>query len=228
MCHFFSVGCTHDNDCPSEESCHNFVCIDPCKRNNLCSKTAKCTAKNHHPICKCPSGTEGDPMVLCSPVGCTSNDQCTPSEACINGACSSPCSSQARCGPNTKCEVENHSPVCKCVTGTSGDPVTGCTAIANLTGCVTDKDCPEGFGCIYEGTPIRYHSKVSAVYIRFDDPKSGTICRDLCLEREPCGQNAICTVLETLPRRTMSCSCPPGYHGDAKIKCRKSKDPTYI
>ena len=162
-------------------------------------------------------------MVLCSPVGCTANDQCTSFEACINRACINPCNDNSICGSNAKCEAHDHTPICNCPRGMTGDPFKLCEKISNLTGCVFDKDCPNGFGCIFEGSPVRYHSKVSAVYIRFDDPSSGTICRDLCYEREPCGDNSICTVLETMPKRTMSCSCPPGYHGDAKIECRKSK-----
>lgn len=197
--------------------------MDPCAKNNLCASTAKCYTKNNKATCRCPPGTEGDPMLLCSPVGCTSNEQCSEKEACINRGCVNPCSDASLCGTNAKCEVEKHNPICSCPRGMTGDPFQSCEKIANLTGCGTDRDCPVGYACIYEGTPVKYHSKVSAVYIRFDDKSSGTICRDLCYEREPCADNAICTVLETEPRRTVSCACPPGYHGDAKIECRKSK-----
>ena len=219
----YEIGCTHDDDCPESESCINFVCANPCKRNNFCADTAECYTRQHQATCRCPSGTEGDPMEFCSPVGCTSNNQCASFEACLNRACIDPCAGSDVCGVGAKCEVRDHEIACKCPRGTSGNPREFCEKVSNLTGCATDKDCPEGFGCIYEGSPIRYHSEVSAVYIRFDDASSGTICRDLCYEREPCGENAICTVLETEPRRTMSCSCPPGYHGDAKIECRKSE-----
>ncbi|KAF2352424.1 EGF-like domain, partial [Trinorchestia longiramus] len=217
----YKVDCNRNEDCPEQESCENFVCVDPCQRNNLCPATAMCYTKSNKATCKCPPGTEGDPMVRCSPVGCTSSQECSESEACIKRACVNPCSDASLCGTRAQCEVENHNPICKCPRGMTGDPFIRCDKITNITGCANDIDCPVGFACIYEGSPVKYHSKVSSVYIRFDDKSSGTVCRDLCFEREPCADNAICTVLETEPRRTVSCACPPGYHGDAKIECRK-------
>lgn len=40
----------------------------------------------------------------------------------------------------------------------------------------------------------------------------------------PCGQNAECSVQNTLPQRTMICSCLPGYVGDADIACNLRKN----
>jgi len=45
-------------------------------------------------------------------------------------------------------------------------------------------------------------------------------CRNPCYEIKPCGPNAECTVVDTLPHRTMSCQCIPGYVGDADIQCK--------
>lgn len=45
-------------------------------------------------------------------------------------------------------------------------------------------------------------------------------CRNPCYEIKPCGPNAECTVVDTLPHRTMSCQCVPGYVGDADIQCK--------
>lgn len=45
-------------------------------------------------------------------------------------------------------------------------------------------------------------------------------CRNPCYETKPCGPNAECTVVDTLPHRTMSCQCIPGYVGDADIQCK--------
>lgn len=45
-------------------------------------------------------------------------------------------------------------------------------------------------------------------------------CRNPCNEIKPCGANAECTVVDTLPHRTMSCQCIPGYVGDADVQCK--------
>lgn len=45
-------------------------------------------------------------------------------------------------------------------------------------------------------------------------------CKNPCYEIKPCGPNAECVVVDTLPHRTMSCQCIPGYVGDADIQCK--------
>lgn len=49
------------------------------------------------------------------------------------------------------------------------------------------------------------------------------VCRNPCVETKPCGANAECSVVDTLPLRTMTCLCLPGYLGDADISCRKGE-----
>lgn len=46
-------------------------------------------------------------------------------------------------------------------------------------------------------------------------------CRNPCYETKPCGANAECTVVDSLPLRTMSCMCLPGYVGDADVECKR-------
>lgn len=48
-------------------------------------------------------------------------------------------------------------------------------------------------------------------------------CKNPCGVTKPCGPNAICSVVDTLPLRKMICQCEPGYVGDADIGCRKGK-----
>ena len=68
--------------------------------------------------------------------------------------------------------------------------------------CRVDADCPSRLACLSE------------------------VCRDPCAVLSPCGQNADCTVQNTLPQRTMVCMCRPGYVGDADVACnlRKNND----
>ena len=46
-------------------------------------------------------------------------------------------------------------------------------------------------------------------------------CVDPCVKLQPCAQNAECTVHNTLPKRTMSCKCSPGYTGRGDEFCEK-------
>jgi len=62
-------------------------------------------------------------------------------------------------------------------------------------GCLTDADCPSKEGC-YSGD-----------------------CKNPCLEDRPCVTNAICTVYDDLPKRTMTCVCAPGYTGKGDVRC---------
>ena len=65
--------------------------------------------------------------------------------------------------------------------------------------CTVDADCPSRLACLNE------------------------VCRNPCTTLTPCGQNAECTVQNTLPQRTMVCMCIPGYVGDADIACNLRK-----
>lgn len=49
-------------------------------------------------------------------------------------------------------------------------------------------------------------------------------CRNPCIETKPCGANAECSVVDTLPLRTMTCLCLPGYLGDADVECKRGKE----
>ena len=63
--------------------------------------------------------------------------------------------------------------------------------------CTTDKDCPSRESCFNEK------------------------CKDPCQAIAPCAPNAECTVHNTLPLRTMSCSCLPGFTGKGDEHCDK-------
>jgi hypothetical protein len=66
-------------------------------------------------------------------------------------------------------------------------------------GCKEDYECPSQTACI-----------------------AGE-CVNPCNATAPCGTNANCRVLDTLPVRTMICECLPGYQGNAAVHCKKSK-----
>lgn len=62
-------------------------------------------------------------------------------------------------------------------------------------GCESDSECPSQLACI------------------------NAQCKNPCEEGRPCGINAECRVLDTLPVRTMLCECLPGYRGNAAVQC---------
>ena len=70
--------------------------------------------------------------------------------------------------------------------------------------CRIDGDCPSRLACLNE------------------------VCRNPCTSFSPCGQNAECSVQNTLPQRTMVCMCLPGYVGDADVACNLRKIINYI
>lgn len=58
--------CVIHQDCPSHMACVNNKCRDPCIGS--CGVNALCTTQNHHPLCSCMNGFEGDPFSECSPI----------------------------------------------------------------------------------------------------------------------------------------------------------------
>jgi len=48
-------------------------------------------------------------------------------------------------------------------------------------------------------------------------------CVNPCTVIKPCGINAQCLVIDSLPLRTMTCQCLPGYFGNPNVECRSGK-----
>ena len=65
-------------------------------------------------------------------------------------------------------------------------------------GCQSDGECPSKEACL-EGE-----------------------CMNPCLEATPCApENSACTVYDSLPRRTLTCTCKEGFTGKADEECKK-------
>ena len=69
------------------------------------------------------------------------------------------------------------------------------TVPVKVAECITDKDCPSRQSCLQEK------------------------CKDPCQEISPCAPNSKCTVHNSLPLRTMSCTCLPGFTGRGDERC---------
>lgn len=103
-----------------------FVIVPPEVRNpcapNPCGPNSLCREVNNQAVCSCLPEFIGSPPG-CRPE-CTVSSECLLNQACVNQKCKDPCPNT--CGLNAACQVINHSPVCSCTSGYTGDPFTRC------------------------------------------------------------------------------------------------------
>ncbi|CAL4065694.1 unnamed protein product, partial [Meganyctiphanes norvegica] len=59
-----SIACANNDDCTLDNSCINNLCYDVCSLG-ICGEDADCKIHEHRPICNCPPGTTGDPLIGC-------------------------------------------------------------------------------------------------------------------------------------------------------------------
>ena len=97
---------------------------EPCNPS-VCGPNSECRNNNGQAVCTCRTNYIGSPPG-CRPE-CVASSECPAQLACENQKCVNPC--PAPCGLGTKCIVVNHSPICSCMPGYSGDPFTRCTPI---------------------------------------------------------------------------------------------------
>ena len=95
--------------------------VDPCIPSP-CGPNSLCRIVNGQAVCTCKPEYTGPPP-YCRPE-CTLSAECPINRACINQKCENPCPSP--CGRNTICVVINHSPICTCQNGYTGDPLIKC------------------------------------------------------------------------------------------------------
>ena len=60
------------------------------------------------------------------PIGCSSDFECSPTQACRNRNCVNPCTNDKPCSSTAICTVKNHRSTCKCLPGFDGDPYKTC------------------------------------------------------------------------------------------------------
>ena len=152
-------------------------------------------------MCRCPPGTRGDPTQECLGLACSSASDCPSSLLCSDQQCVDPCVAQP-CGVAAECSVSEGQRRCECPKGYEGRPEVACRPVSQA--CIWDPDCGRGLVC------------------------KGARCVDPCGEGAQCGVNAVCSVSESHPIKSLTCSCPPGFTGDPKIQCRKSMIPIHI
>lgn len=87
-----------------------------------CGANSQCREINNIAVCSCLATYIGTPP-NCRPE-CVSSSECPSNQVCDNQKCVNPCPSS--CGINSDCRVINHSPLCSCIPGHTGDPFTRC------------------------------------------------------------------------------------------------------
>lgn len=199
-CYLLSVGCQSDDECGSEEQCYNGQCISPCIINNPCAINAECFGVSHRSACRCPPSTRGNPYEHCEYIECNINDDCPNSRACVEHRCIDPCSPTADppCAQNALCLPQNHAATCICPSHLSyGNPLTYCEPppLLEKPECELDVDCPSKLACIKNR------------------------CVNPCLELSPCPKTSSCSVVDTVPVRTMICTCPVGWVPNNQGEC---------
>lgn len=103
----------------------NDVYENPCIPSP-CGPYSQCRLANPDtPVCSCLLEYVGSPP-NCHPE-CTISSECPLDKACINSKCKDPC--PGTCGQNAECHVNNHSPICSCQSGYTGDPFHRCYSI---------------------------------------------------------------------------------------------------
>lgn len=97
---------------------------NPCQPSP-CGPNSQCKEVNGQAVCSClPNYVDTPPN--CRPE-CTMSSECSADKACVNLKCQNPC--PGSCGLNSMCNVINHSPICSCRQGFTGDPFTRCFPI---------------------------------------------------------------------------------------------------
>lgn len=127
-CFFLSTDeCQVNDDCPLDKACISQECQDPC-RGTSCGTRAECKVEYHYPICFCPRGLQGNPLVACIEVGCLHDDECHHTERCdkVRGECVPLCLGQP-CAVGASCTAQNHREVCNCDPPLQGDGHVYCT-----------------------------------------------------------------------------------------------------
>lgn len=84
-----------------------------------------------------------------------------------------------------------------------GNPLAYCERIPPVSSaepeCKYDTNCPSQLACIRN------------------------VCVNPCIALSPCSATAVCSVLDTIPVRTMTCTCPDGWVPNSEGECRPGK-----
>lgn len=90
-----------------------------------CGPNSQCQVVSGQAQCGCQANMIGS-APNCRPE-CIISSDCPSSLTCVNQKCQDPC--PGTCGSNSECRVVNHSPVCTCASGFTGNAFSDCRPI---------------------------------------------------------------------------------------------------
>jgi hypothetical protein len=201
---------------------------NPCSPSP-CGPNSQCKTVQDNAVCSCLQGYIGAPP-QCRPE-CVVSSECSPVQACVNQKCVDPC--RGACGHNARCEVRNHSPICSCNEGETGDPFQGCYALPPPpkndvprnpclpSPCGPNAQCRvngDNYVCQcladYNGSPPNCRPEC---LLNPECPSNQACINNKCKDPCPgsCGTGAECRVIS----HTISCVCPSGYTGNPFVQC---------
>ncbi|XP_045477748.1 neurogenic locus Notch protein-like isoform X2 [Harmonia axyridis] len=211
--------CKKFEDCSSEESCINGVCVNPCE--NDCGINSLCVVKNHSSICSCPPGYIGNSFEICRPI--SEHQRLTEEDICD------------QCANDALCISTNTATNCVCPRGFFGNPYISCYKM-----CLSNEDCTSDKLCVHnlckdpcEGAcGVNTECTVDKIkrnpVCRCQDGFSGDPSRICTLKIEnrfaadeelnchpECGANATCDTQYGI------CKCKVGFIGNPYGGCRK-------
>lgn len=174
--------------------------VDPCNPSP-CGPNSQCKVNNGQAICSCLPEYIGSPPG-CRPE-CVVSTECASNKACINQKCVDPC--RGTCGQNAQCQVINHSPICSCLSGMTGDPFIRCYPI------------PSKISLEHICWVVHFKLWDRNVWISClapPPPPAAPVYVNPCMP-SPCGPYSQCRDAQG----SASCSCLPEYTG-APPSCR--------
>lgn len=126
--------------------------------------------------------------------------------ACIREKCRDPC--PGSCGIEARCNVINHTPICTCPEGYTGDPFTNCFPKPPRKW----SDDRSVHSSITSSTDLNFETKNIKCIIKYSFLAVEPVEADDPCNPSPCGPNAECN--------NGICTCLPEYQGDPYRGCR--------
>ncbi|XP_065203544.1 neurogenic locus notch homolog protein 2-like [Planococcus citri] len=211
--------------------------INPCQSIH-CGPNANCTIRREVPICQCIAGTSGDPYTGCNRA-CETGKDCYEGSACIRHKCVDRC--PGLCGVDADCYTLNHSPLCSCPAGYTGNPYSICIPTYHSTEkppiehacqpspCGPNSECRTNeqqavCSCLpgYVGSPPNCTRPCD---LSSDCEKDEICLKQKCVDPcsdipDFCGSQASCYVRN----HNVHCSCLSDYTGDPFSQCTPTSE----
>ena len=124
-------------------------------------------------VCSCPARSTGNARNECRQLACIENNDCAVGKSCVSNECVDVCSLSGVCGPNAKCSVVNHTPLCSCQEGFTGEPTQGCSPVLQCTG---PNDCPNNMICAFGVCSRKFNTFLMIILNHFGKFKNAVTC----------------------------------------------------